>query len=179
MKTPGLTRGCAGKLCVAVLSIVSLCLVWTPPTHAAEPSRSNTIIISHDQGGDIVNYAQRVSRAKHSNAQVRFQGKCQSACTMFLALPAHQTCIAPGASFSFHRAYGASNEMNAWGTQYLLKSYPVWVASWIQRNGGLKRNLIHMDYAYASQHIPSCSRQAKQSQRQIASVARKNTQPTR
>lgn len=143
---------------VCAIALVSL---FTPSSALAiEQNSSRSIVIQHDRGGDVVKYARQVSRARLGKAHVSFKGQCQSACTMFLALPTHQTCITPGASFSFHRAYGSTNEMNAWGTQYMFKSYPAWVVQWIEHHGGLKSQFIHMNYNYASKFIPTCIRQA-------------------
>jgi hypothetical protein len=89
---------------------------------------------------------------------VVFNGQCASACTMFLSLNNDRTCIAPGASFVFHRAYGASADMNAWGTEFMIRQYPAWVRDWIARNGGLTDRLIRMDYAYASRFMRPCQR---------------------
>ncbi|WP_270726879.1 hypothetical protein [Shimia sp. Alg240-R146] len=179
MKFPKVSWGRTGNLNVAIFAVALVGCAWASTTDAAEPKRSNVIVISHDRGGDVVKYAQRVSRVKHANSRVKFQGKCQSACTLFLGLPAEQTCIARGASFSFHRAYGASQEMNAWGTDYMLKSYPAWVAHWIARNGGLGKNLIHMKYEYASQYLPTCSQREVLKPRLLAAVSPKGDIPKR
>jgi hypothetical protein len=56
----------------------------------------------------------------------------------------------------FHRAYGASADMNAWGTNFMIRQYPAWVREWIAHNGGLTDRLIRMDYAYASRHMRPC-----------------------
>lgn len=170
----------SGKCVATILTIVLFTFSWSSPSNALERNRSNKIVISHDRGGDLVNYSQRVSRARHNNTHVSFKGKCQSACTMFLSLPAQQTCIARGASFSFHRAYGSNKEMNAWGTRYMLKSYPTWVAQWIDRNGGLSNKLIHMDYSYASKFLPSCTQAIKRKPSNVyVKLRRETSQPTR
>ncbi|WP_204115204.1 hypothetical protein [Shimia biformata] len=147
----------AARCIASTLAVVTAVLAIPSPADALERMRPKSIVIAHDRGGNVVNYARRVSAAKHNNTHVTFKGKCQSACTMFLALPKHQTCISRGASFSFHRAYGASSDMNAWGTRYLLKSYPEWVIDWIDQKGGLSNKLLRMDYKYASQFLSTCS----------------------
>lgn len=133
------------------------------PNPAAEKAAGNTagqriIRISHDNGGSVVDYARRMTRLRQQSAQVEFRGPCASACTMFLALERQQTCIRPGAKFGFHKAFGADQGANQWGTAFLLERYPQWVRSWIEANGGLTHRLIWMDYAYAAQHMPSCTR---------------------
>lgn len=113
-------------------------------------------VISNDRGGSIVSYAQDVSRMRTQDTFLVFNGQCASACTLYLGLGSQRTCIAPGASFVFHRAYGASADMNQWGTDYMIRQYPDWVRSWIARNGGLTNRLIRMDYEYASRFMRPC-----------------------
>ncbi len=114
--------------------------------------------VSFDNGGNVVAYAREMTRARQQNTHVSFRGHCASACTIFLALPSSQTCIRPGTKFGFHKAYGASANSNKWGTQFLLDRYPTWVRAWIDSHGGLTSRMIWMDYAYASRHMPTCSK---------------------
>jgi hypothetical protein len=119
-------------------------------------SSASVHVIANDRGGSVVSYAQEVRRLRNQDKLVVFNGQCASACTMFLSLNSDRTCIAPGASFVFHRAYGASADMNAWGTDFMIRQYPAWVRDWIARNGGLTDRLIRMDYAYASRYMRPC-----------------------
>ncbi|AHM03581.1 hypothetical protein roselon_01190 [Roseibacterium elongatum DSM 19469] len=104
----------------------------------------------------MIEYARRANIARATGATVQFRGRCQSACTMYLSLPRANTCIMPGASFTFHAAYGATSDMNRWATRYMLDRYPSWVRAWISANGGLSQRLLRMDYSYASRFIPTC-----------------------
>ena len=114
------------------------------------------VTVRHDLGGNVVTYARTVSQIRIDRRPVRISGRCDSACTMYLALPPSQVCIEPGASFGFHKAFGSTRDMNAWGTRYLHKSYPAWVQSWLAQRGGLARNLKRMPYAHAARHLPRC-----------------------
>lgn len=140
-----------GKLFVALLSV----FVFTAELGHAQ--RSQTIVISYDNGGNLVKYAQKVSRARVDNVQVKFNGRCASACTLYLSLSPSQTCITRGAKFLFHRAYGARSDVNAWGTRYMVEKYPQWVRSWISQNGGLTHQPLEMSYSYASKHLRKCN----------------------
>lgn len=119
-------------------------------------SAASVHVIANDRGGSIVTYAQEIRRLRHQNKLVVFNGQCASACTMYLSLSSDRTCIAPGASFLFHSAYGASADMNAWGTDFMYNQYPAWVRDWVAQNGGLTDRLIRMDYAYASRFMRPC-----------------------
>lgn len=118
--------------------------------------RGQVNVIGNDNGGDLIEYAQMVSRARRQSAQVAFSGNCASACTLYLSLSPSQTCITRGASFVFHRAYGARPDVNQWGTDYMLARYPDWVQRWIDQRGGLSDRLMRMDYAYASRFLRRC-----------------------
>jgi hypothetical protein len=124
------------------------------------PSRSHGYVtIGGDRGGYVVQYALRVLKLRKSGTPLRFTGRCQSACTIYLALPRRQTCISPGASFSFHAPYGGGSGGNRIALSYMLNSYPSWVRNWINKWGGLSRKLITMDYAYASKFMRTCGSQ--------------------
>jgi hypothetical protein len=121
------------------------------------PSRQqNYVRIGGDRGGYVVQYALRMLKLKQSGRPVQFGGRCQSACTIYLALPRSQTCISPGASFGFHAPYGAGSRGNHFARMYMLNSYPGWVRSWISSRGGLSSRVITMDYAYASRFMKTC-----------------------
>jgi hypothetical protein len=62
----------------------------------------------------------------------------------------------PGSSFLFHSAYGARPDVNRFATEFMMSQYPAWVQAWIQRNGGMTRRTIRMDYAYASRFMRTC-----------------------
>ena len=112
--------------------------------------------IHQDLGGSVVAYARKVSLIRKKGRMVQISGRCDSACTLFLALPPSQICINPGASFGFHRAYGSTKFMNDWGTRYLQKSYPKWVNNWLRRKGGLNNSVKRVSFATASRHIARC-----------------------
>src|SRR5215208_1268673 len=121
------------------------------------PSRSkNYQRIGSDRGGYVVQYALRMLKLKQSGKPVQFAGSCQSACTIYLALPPSQTCISRGASFGFHAPYGSTPSGNRMARMYMLKTYPGWVRSWISSRGGLSSRVITMNYAYASKFMKPC-----------------------
>lgn len=143
---------------------LAACLIAAPVLLAAVesasalPTRSpSAVTIRNDRGGQVINYALKMLRMKEAGRSVRFSGRCDSACTLYLALPRSKTCIAQGASFGFHLPYGASSRGNQIAARYLLSSYPGWVKSWIRSKGGLNGRIKTMSYAYASQYLPTCN----------------------
>ena len=141
-----------------VAGIAVAVLVGASASALAFPSfNSNTKTIRNDRGGYLIEYALRMKKLDRAGGQVRFAGSCDSACTMYLAMPGNRACISPGASFGFHLPYGSSARGNAVAARFMMKSYPGWVRNWIHSKGGLRSGIMTMDYAYASRFIRPCA----------------------
>lgn len=139
------------------LSFIALCPGEAEAeTSARKVSYLSPVLIHQDLGGSVVKYARKVSQLKMNGRKVQISGRCDSACTLYLALPPSQVCINPGASFGFHRAYGSNKSMNEWGTKYLIKSYPGWVVNWLHRQGGMDNSVKRVSFKTASRHIARC-----------------------
>ena len=141
------------------LSAISAALILAAASFWATPAFAKigkSVSISGNSGGRIVHYALRAAKYRSSNTLVRFAGRCDSACTLYLGLPSHQTCIAKGAFFRFHAPSARNPRAQRAAQNYLMRKYPGWVKSYISSRGGLGRQLVTMDYGYASQFIRSC-----------------------
>ena len=114
------------------------------------------ISVGTDRGGHVVSYGLRLTRWRQSGVKVRFTGSCESACTLYLGLSPHQTCIDPRASFSFHAPFGSSSRGNRMAQALMMQNYPPWVRSWLRSQGGLTSRLKTMNYVYASKFIKPC-----------------------
>ena len=110
----------------------------------------SAVTITNDQGGRLFDYAVRAKQMQ----SVKFDGQCNSACTVFMALP--KVCITPRASFGFHAPYGAGAAGDAAAKIFLMKQYPGWVRSFIAAHGGLTHEKIIMSYSYAKKHMKLC-----------------------
>lgn len=152
------------------LTALAVSMLIVTETASALPRFSSALTIRGDRGGEVISYAIRMKELEEAGRDVRFSGSCDSACTLYLALPRSQTCITQGASFGFHLPYGASPRGNKVAAQYMMRQYPGWVKSWIRNNGGLTSGIKRMNYAYASRYIPTCGGAAKTT---VASLAGK------
>lgn len=119
-------------------------------------SGRKSVSISNNSGGVIGSFALQAAEFQAAGTLVKFSGRCDSACTLFLSLPREQTCIGPKAYFRFHAPSARSSRLARTAQSYMMANYPEWVRSWIEQKGGLSRLLFTMDYAYASRFIPSC-----------------------
>jgi hypothetical protein len=109
-----------------------------------------------DKGGEVVTYALKVKRLERDGTPVRISGKCESACTLYLSLPQDQICITSAASFSFHKPYGSSRRINSSAAEMMVQQYPFWVQDWLEANGGLRTEMVVMDYSYAQYFMRTC-----------------------
>jgi hypothetical protein len=112
--------------------------------------------IRNDTGGYIAVYNTRLAQYIKYGTQIKIAGRCDSACTIYLALPANQICITKQAAFGFHAASARSTKTKNMATKFLLGKYPQWVKNWINSNGGLSNRLITMKYDYAKNFMRSC-----------------------
>lgn len=123
----------------------------------AEREFRTAVEIGNDSGGYVAQYALRLYEMRETRQKVRFVGVCDSACTLFLALPAEQTCIAEGVYFRFHAPSAPSASATAAVAAYMMRKYPAWVRVWIAAQGGLSDRLVTMSYEYASKFMRTCS----------------------
>ena len=119
-------------------------------------AKNNVLIIRHDAGGVLGVYARNSIEIRNNNINVRFEGNCESACTLYLSLPRDTLCVAPNATFGFHLPYGRSAKNNQIAAEYLLVKYPAWVRNWIKNQGGLNEDIIVMKFDFARKHLPLC-----------------------
>jgi hypothetical protein len=71
-------------------------------SQGTERKAQTTVEIGNDSGGIVAEYALRLYEMQAAKEQVKFVGRCDSACTLFLALPIEKTCITEGTYFRFH-----------------------------------------------------------------------------
>jgi hypothetical protein len=123
----------------------------------AEREFRDAVEIGNDIGGFVADYALRLYELREERRKVRFVGVCDSACMLFLALPAEQTCIAEGAYFRFHAPSAPSASAAAAVGAYMMRKYPPWVRYWIVAPGGLSDRLATMSYRYAQNFMRPCN----------------------
>jgi len=143
------------KSMAALLAVAATLLGGLPgQANASGLLRPNHVTIWNDRGGRMIQYALNAKRIQKAGKQVRFSGRCDSACTLYLGLP--RSCISRNASFGFHLPYGSTTEGNRAAAQYMMRKYPGWVRSWIHSKGGLTNTVKTMPYSYAAKYIKPC-----------------------
>jgi hypothetical protein len=106
---------------------------------AALPARAETIDVSDNHGGRVVEYEARWAALGAQGASVRIVGPCQSTCTVLLGhIPRSRICVTPQARFGFHLAQTPRATATLWN------AYPAGIQAWINQHGGLKQEFIWM-----------------------------------
>lgn len=147
---------CVPGAMILVISAQIACAAPLPGSWRLQnPARVVTIV--NNRGGYVVDFALQLHHWTLNGTQVRFAGRCQSACTLYLALPKTQSCISRGASFTFHAPIASSQSAVKYAKIYMIKTYPSWVRLWIDGRGGLSSRPMTMDYAYASKFVRPCT----------------------
>jgi hypothetical protein len=133
------------------------CPETTAAAHPSVERKVQPIVeIANDSGGFVAEYALRLYEMREARQKVKFMGRCDSACTLFLALPTVQTCITEGAYFRFHAPSAPSASAAAEVGAYMMRKYPTWVRAWIVAQGGLSDRLPTMSYEYAHKFMRTC-----------------------
>ena len=152
------------SLIAAACGIAFVCLATSAQAVTfSELSESQlSVSIANNSGGNIASFAVEAAGYRNAGTMVRFSGRCDSACTLFLGLPTIQTCVSQGAYFRFHSPSAGSARSEHIAQNYLMRKYPGWVRNWIAQHNGLSHQLITMDYSTASQHMQTCNSFASQ-----------------
>ena len=119
-------------------------------------SSFKSVSIFSNSGGSIGQFAFRAAKLRSTHTLVKFAGRCDSACTLFLGLPSKQMCVSHGAFFRFHAPTHPSAQAARFAENYMMRKYPSWVRSWISKNHGLSHRLLTMNYEYASRYMHTC-----------------------
>lgn len=105
------------------------------------------IVITTDHGGSYRDYVARVDQARFSGERVVIDGPCESACTLYLSLPANQICATARGSFAFHAATSPAQGPlpalpHAETTLKVWQAYPPAVQIAIGQRGGLWTDVL-------------------------------------
>jgi hypothetical protein len=120
-----------------------------------------TLWITGDNGGTILEYAQRFQKARNSGERVVIDGKCLSACTMVIGMvPRDHICATPNAVLGFHAAFRRTETgaivASTDATKFMMDAYPPTVRNWIRQRGGLTREMIFLTGSELASFVRPC-----------------------
>jgi hypothetical protein len=99
-------------------------LLWTGTTALAGSS------VGYGNGGPSSRFDPIVDQYNRSGELFRIEGRCQSACTLFLGIK--NVCIEPSATLLFHAGHDmARTKILAWATDHMLSAYNASLRSYV------------------------------------------------
>src|SRR5262249_14491064 len=144
---------CRMVLFAAIAACVTLC---------ASYAANATLWITGDNGGTILEYAQRFQKARDSRERVVIHGKCLSACTIGIGMVARDhVCVTSRAVLGFHAAFRRTETgtivASTDATKFMMDAYPPAVRKWLRQRGGLTNQMIFLSGSELATFVPSCS----------------------
>jgi hypothetical protein len=141
--------------------LVAFCVTAALATLCGSYAANATLWITGDNGGTILDYAQRFQKARDSGERVVIDGKCLSACTMVIGMvPRDRVCVTPNAVLGFHAAFRRTETgtivASTDATKFMMDAYPPVVRKWIKQRGGLTSQMIFLSGSELASFIPSC-----------------------
>jgi hypothetical protein len=120
-----------------------------------------TLWITRDNGGTILEYAQRFQQARQAGEQVIIDGKCLSACTMVIGMvPRDRVCATSKAMLGFHAAFRRTSDggtvASTDATKFMMNAYPPGVRKWINQRGGLTTRMMFLMGSELAAFVPTC-----------------------
>ncbi len=120
------------------------------------------VIIHDDHGGIIEQYQAREQAWEYAGKRIIIDGRCASACTLYLHSP--YTCATSRASFWFHAARDAVayrgrviiGPIDRSESNMMIGYYPPRIAGWVQQHGGLGPHLIVLRGREMRGLVPQC-----------------------
>lgn len=112
------------------------------------PATAPVVVVQDNEGGVLVDFAERIADYRRNRVRVVIRGGCWSACTMLTALPPEQVCVDADAALEFHHPYIPRDPENPtqWdidhggdpaATRWLMRYYPERIQRFIRIHGGL------------------------------------------
>jgi hypothetical protein len=140
---------------------IAVLLVGIVATAVSTSYAKATLWITGDNGGTILEYAQRFHQARQAGEQVIIDGKCLSACTMVIGMvPRDRICATPRAMLGFHAAFSRTSDggtvASTDATRFMMNAYPPAVRKWINRRGGLTTQMIFLMGNELATFVPTC-----------------------
>ena len=130
-------------------------------TALSASTASAVVRITSDTGGQIGPYLETLAAIRDSGQRVIIDGPCLSACTMILGvIPRERICVTRRARLGFHAAWHHGENgrpaTNRGGTQLLMAVYPQNVKNWLNRRGGLTREMKYLTGRELASMYPTC-----------------------
>lgn len=151
-----------GLRAAAILAVIAA--VFLPPHYDVAsifPPSDKPYVITDDIGGYVDEYENRYTLLKKRYQNVKIDGECSSSCTILFAyFPLDKICVTDRAWLGFHSPT-EENEEGEWvptaeGAKEIMDVYPARIQQWIEKNGGLKEEMIFLAGQELQQYLRPC-----------------------
>jgi len=88
-------------------------------------------------GGYFTRYDPIVARFNRSGELFRIEGRCQSACTLFLGI--RNVCVERSASLGFHGGRGGKGEISVPSTRHMRAAYNERLRRYLDERHGMEK----------------------------------------
>ena len=88
--------------------------------------------LGYGNGGQFARFDPIVDHYNRTGEPFRIEGRCQSSCTLFLAI--RNVCVDPGAELLFHAGHDRSRNITAAATQHLMNAYNAKLRAYLAAN---------------------------------------------
>lgn len=102
---------------------------------SAAPQVSWDVVIRDDPGGNVAQRRAQIGEMFFDDRRVMVQGRCASACTMYLVLGPDRVCTTATARWGFHSARNPkTGQLGEQGTREVVAMYPPRLQQWFWAN---------------------------------------------
>jgi hypothetical protein len=92
--------------------------------------------VPYGAGGYFARYDPIVRRFNRSGELFRIEGRCQSACTLFLGI--RNVCVERSASLGFHGGHGGKGEISVSSTRHMRGAYNAALRRYLDEHQGME-----------------------------------------
>jgi hypothetical protein len=121
-----------------VVCLILLPALWWTSTAALSAGSS----AGYGNGGRSTRFDPIVQQYNQSGELFRIQGRCQSACTLFLGI--RNVCIERGATLLFHAGHALGTQtILPWATEHMLNAYNAKLRDYVVSHGYMETIAFH------------------------------------
>jgi|SRR5438445_8031135 len=117
------------------VGVVMLSLLTSVPALAFGSS------LPYGRGGLFVHFDPIVQQYNQSGEPFRIEGRCQSACTMFLGI--RNVCIVRSAQLGFHAGHDRQRNIKASATNHMMNAYNAKLRAYLTANRFMETFAYH------------------------------------
>ena len=117
---------------------------------------TTTVSVDDNNGGPVISFTHRVLELYDSQARVRIEGDCSSACALITALPKERVCIGQYGRILIHQASFAGGIKDNRLTKYMWDVYPEWIQDLVGDPADLGPDFVEVQHSELIRYYGPC-----------------------